>query len=99
VLAEQGADVVGVRIDGPGPELAAVLAAHPGRRPIVVVRDADRHPWVREAADTLAAHAPGAIVVDVGYPGRAVGPPGTSRIATFGTARASYVAAAERILG
>jgi beta-N-acetylhexosaminidase len=99
VLTERGADVVALRLDGFGPELAAVGTAHPGRRLVIVVRDADRHPWARTAAETLVAGSSGAVIVDVGYPGRPVGPPGTSRVATFGAARASYAAAAECILG
>ena len=99
VLAERGADVVAVRLDGPGGQPAAVVAANPGRRSVVVVQNADRYPWVRETVEALIAAAPGTVVVDVGYPGGPVGPPGTARIATFGAARACYVAAAERLLG
>jgi beta-N-acetylhexosaminidase len=99
VLTERGADVVPVRLDGSGLEPAAVIAAHPDRRLVIVVRDADRHPWARTTAETLVAGSSGAVIVDVGYPGVPVGPPGTSRVSTFGAARASYVAAAECILG
>ena len=99
VLAETGADIAAVRLDASGLDPAALLAAKPGRRLIVVVRDADRHAWVRTAAEELIAAAPDTVVVDVGYPGRPVGPAGTQRIATFGASRSSYVAAAERLLG
>ncbi len=56
---------------------------------VFVVRDAHRHPWMREAADV-----PGVIVVETGLP---VWRPRRSRgyIATNGGSRASYEAARE----
>jgi hypothetical protein len=56
---------------------------------VIVVRDAHRHPWMRQAADV-----PGIIVVETGLP---VWRPRRSRgyIATNGGSRASYDAARE----
>lgn len=56
---------------------------------VFVVRDAHRHPWMRQAADV-----PGAVVVETGLP---VWRPSRSRgyIATNGGSRASYDAARE----
>ena len=47
--------------------------AHPGRRPVVVVRDVDRHPWQRGGCrrDPRGRPASG-VVVDVGYPAAAL---------------------------
>ena len=58
---------------------------------VYVVRDAHRHPWMRQAADV-----PGTIVVEVGLP---VWKPGRSRgyIASYGAGRAS-LAAVEEVL-
>jgi len=58
---------------------------------VYVVRDAHRHPWMREAADR-----PGAVVVEVGLP---VWRPGRSRgyLATRGRSRVSLDAARERL--
>jgi hypothetical protein len=58
---------------------------------VYVVRDAHRHPWMRQAADV-----PGVIVVEVGLP---VWKPLRSRgyIASYGASRAS-LAAVEEVL-
>jgi len=72
----------------------AAVQAHPKRRPVVVVRDVDRHPWQRAAASAVAAAHPQAVVVDVGYP--STEPLCAERvITTFGAGRASLTAAAE----
>jgi beta-N-acetylhexosaminidase len=56
---------------------------------VYVLRDAHRHPWMRDAADVE-----GAVIVEVGLP---VWQPSHARgrIATFGASRASLAAAAE----
>ena len=58
---------------------------------VYVVRDAHRHPWMREAADRG-----GAVVVEVGLP---VWKPLHARgyVATYGRSRVSLTAAAERL--
>jgi beta-N-acetylhexosaminidase len=60
---------------------------------VYVVRDAHRHPWMREAADV-----DGAVVVEVGLP---VWRPEHARghVATFGAGRASLDAAADLLRG
>ena len=72
---------------------------HPGRRPVVVVRDVDRHPWQRAAVATIVGADARAVVVDVGYPSRDELPRGAGSVTTFGAGRASLTAAAERLLG
>jgi beta-N-acetylhexosaminidase len=61
------------------------------RADVVVVRDAHRHSWMRDAAD-----ADGCVVVEVGLP---VWRPPRSRgyLATYGRSRVSLEAAAERL--
>ena len=58
---------------------------------VYVVRDAHRHPWMRDAADRA-----GAVVVEVGLP---VWKPLQARgyVATYGRSRVSLAAAAERL--
>src|SRR4029079_17647472 len=46
-----------------GEALAAVRAS-PDRRPVVVVRDVDRHPWQQDAAAAILAVAARAVGVD-----------------------------------
>ncbi|NUP81393.1 MAG: glycoside hydrolase family 3 protein [Nonomuraea sp.] len=62
-------------------------------RPVVlVVHDAARHPWVREAVARTLAVRPDAIVVDTGI---SDGPVGATHVATHGISRVSAQAAAE----
>ena len=98
VLRERGVDAEAIHV-GPS-DLAGVVAAvqaRPGRTPIVVVRDVDRHPWQRTAACAVAAADPTAVVVDVGYPSTdRLGAPNV--VTTFGAGRASLTAAAELLI-
>jgi len=98
VLRELGADAETVRL-APS-DLSGVVAAirsRPGRRPVVVVRDVDRHTWQRTAASAVAAADPAAVVVDVGYPsGEPLCAPKV--VTTFGAGRASLTAAAELLI-
>ncbi|SDH85960.1 glycoside hydrolase family 3 protein [Nonomuraea jiangxiensis] len=72
--------------DGELPELA-------GERPVVlVVHDAARHAWVREAVAGAVARRPDVIVVDTGIPDE---PSGAAHVATHGISRVSARAAAE----
>jgi len=95
VLRELGADAETLQLgcsDLSG--VVAAVQARPGRRPIVVVRDVDRHSWQRCAASAVAAADPSAVVVDVGYP--SAEPLCAPRVVTtFGSGRASLTAAAE----
>jgi beta-N-acetylhexosaminidase len=76
-------------------KLAGAVVVREGERvppaDVYVVRDAHRHPWMRQAADV-----PGTIVVEVGLP---VWQPRRSRgyIASYGASRAS-LAAVEEVL-
>jgi len=65
-----------------------------GRRMVLVVRDAHRHPWMRDAADRAAADA---IVVELGLPHWR---PAHARgyAATHGGSRVSYEVLADRLL-
>ncbi|GAA4065024.1 glycoside hydrolase family 3 protein [Nonomuraea soli] len=59
---------------------------------VLVVHDAARHPWVRQALAGLTAARPDAIVVETGIPDT---PVGASYLETHGISRASAIAAAE----
>jgi beta-N-acetylhexosaminidase len=65
---------------------------------VVVVRDAHRHAWQREALDRLHRVCPDLVVVDMGWPGPDPLPAATV-ITTFGASRASGQAAADLLLG
>jgi len=64
---------------------------------VIVVRDAHRHEWQREAVERLVATAPQAVVVEVGLP--LWHPEGTPWIATQGSGRANLEAAAAVLAG
>jgi beta-glucosidase-like glycosyl hydrolase len=66
-----------------------------GRPLVVVVRDAHRHEWEREAVGRLLAHGPETVVVEVGLP--LWRPEGTPWIATQGSGRANLEAAADAL--
>ncbi len=62
-------------------------------RVLLVVRDLERHPRLRQAATAVLERHPDAIVVETGVPGWA--PPGaTGVVVTHGGGRASLAAAA-----
>jgi beta-N-acetylhexosaminidase len=65
---------------------------------VVVLQDAHRHEWQREAATKLVATAPDAIVVEVGLP---VWRPGGAAgyVATHGAAKVNVEAAVNRLVG
>ena len=99
ILRELRADVATISTSEAqvGEALAAVRAS-PDRRPVVVVRDVDRHPWQQDAAAAILAVDARAVVVDVGYPAQSTPTP-NGRITTFGSGRTSLTAAAELLLG
>ncbi|MFD3873652.1 glycoside hydrolase family 3 protein [Streptomyces sp. NPDC058623] len=74
-----------------------VLAAAGGRTVVAVVRDAHRHPWMREVLDALVAARPDTVVVEMGVPLAA--PRGALYLATHGASRVCGRAAAEIIAG
>jgi beta-N-acetylhexosaminidase len=99
IMRELGADVESCRLaEGQASMVGDIVAAHPGCRPVVVVRDVDRHPWQQVAAAAILAADTRSVVVDVGYPTQDSLTRGGGRITTFGAGRASFVAAAERLL-
>ncbi len=99
IMRELGADVESCRLEEDQVStIDAIVAAHPGRRTVVVVRDVDRHPWQREAANAVLAADAQSVIVDIGYPSVDSPPGGAGRITTFGAGRASLAAAAERLL-
>ena len=97
ILAQRGADAAAISVGSATGDLVELVAAHPGRRPILVVRDPERHGWQRELADAFVAARPDAVVVDVGYPGWRPASAGLPILTTFGAGRANLVAAAERL--
>ncbi|MER5494675.1 glycoside hydrolase family 3 protein [Streptomyces sp. LE64] len=73
----------------------AALKAAGDRRIVAVVRDAHRHPWMREALGTLIAARPDTVVVEMGVPRST--PVGSLYVATHGAARVCGTAAAEAL--
>ena len=100
ILHELGADVDSVHLpESRAGDAGAIPASHPGCRPVVVVRDVDRHPWQTGAAAAILAAEGHGVVVDVGYPARnAAADAESGRITTFGSGRASLTAAAETLI-
>jgi beta-N-acetylhexosaminidase len=68
-----------------------------GRQVVLVLRDAHRHEWERDAAEQILAAAPDAVVVETGIPlwrpSRAAG-----YVATYGAGRVNYEAAAAALV-
>jgi beta-N-acetylhexosaminidase len=99
ILGELGGDVAAIHVtEGQVDRALAAVQASPDRRPVIVLRDVDRHPWQHDAASAILAADAGGVVVDVGYPGKRRRAP-NGRITTFGSGRASLTAAAELLLG
>jgi beta-N-acetylhexosaminidase len=92
-LADVLTDAVAVRLHEAPRDLAALLAAHEGRRLVLVVRDAARHEWQQATVAAARALRPDAIVVETGVPGRR--PEGVASIVTHGAGSANLTAAAE----
>ena len=85
IMRELGADVATCHLGRD--ELAgapALVAGHPGRRPVIVVRDVDRHPWQQDAVAAILAACDRGVVVDVGYPTAGAPAGGAGRVTTFG---------------
>jgi beta-N-acetylhexosaminidase len=94
-LADLLPDAAVVRLREAPSDVAALLEQHPGRRLVLVVRDAARHPWQRATVAAVAALRPDAIVVETGIPGRLQD--GVASIVTHGAGRANLAAAAEAL--
>ena len=79
------------------PRSAASIDAN-GRALVLVLRDPDRHPWQRRAAETILTGDRDVVVVDVGMPaGRPAGARGY--LATHGAGGANLQAAVTRLAG
>jgi beta-N-acetylhexosaminidase len=90
VLEERLPDAESIVLDESTAEPERVAGMRGGRPLVVVIRDAHRHPWMRDLTDSLAP----AIAVETGVPlwrpSRAAG-----YVVTHGGSRASYEAVAE----
>jgi beta-N-acetylhexosaminidase len=84
-----------VRLRGEPLDPRALVEAHYGRQVVVVLRDAHRHIWQRVAAAGLLEAAPDAVLVEVGVP--LWHPDGANYMATGGSGRVNFEAAAERL--
>jgi beta-N-acetylhexosaminidase len=74
------------------------VSVPPARQAVLVLRDAHRHGWMRDAAERLVTSAPDAVVVETGVPvWRPAGAAGY--VATQGAGRVNLEAAVERLLG
>jgi len=94
-LADLLPDAVAVQLREAPRDLAGLVARHEGRRFVLVVRDAARHPWQQATVAAVAALRPDAIVVETGLPGSS--PDGPASISTYGAGRANLAAAAEAL--
>jgi beta-N-acetylhexosaminidase len=83
-----------VRLDASS--LDGVVESARGRKPVVVVRDAHRHAWQRDAVQALLARRDDVIVVETGLPHwRPSGAAGY--VATYGAGRVNVESAGERL--
>jgi beta-N-acetylhexosaminidase len=89
VERDPGTTVLSLREGDPIPQ-----ANGGGRALVAVVRDAVRYPWQRRALAALVRDRPGAVVVELGWPG-APAPDGATLIVTHGGSRMSCRAVAE----
>jgi beta-N-acetylhexosaminidase len=97
VLRSLDGKIETVRVEEPLADAAGLLDPDRGRQLLLVLRDAHRHEWERQAAEALLAATPDAVVVDVGVP--VWHPTGAAGyLATHGAGRANLLAAAERLL-
>ena len=90
-------DALAARVPGTRITHESTAAASDGQL-VVVIQDAHRHEWQRNAAQKLVDPVPDAVVVEVGLPvWRPEGAAGY--IATHGAARVNVEAAVDRLLG
>ena len=87
-LADLWPGAVRLRLTGATSEARELLADHPSRGLVVVVRDAARHEWQAGLARELVALRPDAVVVETGLPGGVA-----ARVETGGAGRANLEAA------
>ena len=84
-------------LEGDSPDVRRALSLRGNRRLVVVVRDAHRYEWMREATDSLVSSVPDSIVVEVGLP--LWRPRSQGYVATLGGSRVSYEALADVLTG
>ena len=84
-------------LEGDSPDVRRALSLRGNRRLVVVVRDAHRYDWMREATDSLVSSVPESIVVEVGLPLWRLQSQGY--VATLGGSRVSYEALADVLTG
>ena len=87
-LADLWPGAMRLRLTGPTSEARELLADHPSRGLVVVVRDAARHEWQAGLARELVALRPDAVVVETGLPGGVA-----ATVETGGAGRANLEAA------
>jgi beta-N-acetylhexosaminidase len=91
---ELGTDVVRL---ADVPRGGTELLLRPDRQVVLVLHDAHRHEWQRQAAELLIGLAPDAVAVETGLPLWQA--PARGRLATYGRGRVNLEAAAEHLLG
>jgi beta-N-acetylhexosaminidase len=96
-LADVLEDAETLRLHGVPLDARAVVSDHFDRSLVIVVQDAHRHSWEREAVEALLEAAPEGVVVEVGVP--AWRPTGSRYVATHGLGRANLSAAAGLLQG
>ena len=95
-LTDLGAHVTALDLTDPPANLDKLLGQAAGRSLVLVVRNLHRHPWQLAVAESVVAHRPDTVVVEMGLP--ACRPDGAlAYVATHGASRASARAAAEAL--
>ena len=97
VLAHRVRGTEELVLEGESPDVRRALSLRGNRRLVIVVRDAHRHGWMRDATDSLVSSVPSSIVVEVGLP--LWRPRSRAYAATHGGSRVSYEALADHMVG
>ncbi len=97
VLARRVPGTEELVLEGDSPDVRRALGVRDGRKLVIVVRDAHRYEWMREATDSLVSSVPDSIVVEVGLP--VWRPLSQGYVATLGGSRVSYDVLAELLAG
>ena len=96
-LAELLPDARRVRLRTAPEDIEPLLAEHPDRRLVVVLRDAGRHGWQRATTAAALSLRPDAILVETGLPGGL--PDAAASVVSHGAGRANLAAVAEALAG
>ena len=96
-LAELLPDARRVRLRAAPDDIEPLLAEHPDRRLVVVLRDAGRHEWQRATTAAALSLRPDAILVETGLPGGL--PDAAASVVSHGAGRANLAAVAEALAG